>query len=284
MVPCRNGLRMPHRIRGFTLIELLVVISIIVVLIALLLPTLSQAREAAFNVRCAANQKQVALATLIYVEDHDGLSPADLETPRPSPLTGLPHMYWAELILPWLTDRNIYDCPKRLGGFTDHNSYVANGDPWMFFYSDGTGRGAPTDVSKLRQPDHVVLVREHTEDLAMVLSGRNLTGFGDRYMQADFQSSFFYHFNGFNVGPANSGGRHFRGGGAAGLVDAWGFDNISFADGHVRSASMQDIVRAFLPGAGWFQYPFAPTAVDSQANRNPSGPQPGAAFWTPPYW
>ena len=60
------------RRRGFTLIELLVVISIIALLVALLLPALSAAREQAQRVRCASNQRQQFLAYQLYVNDYNG--------------------------------------------------------------------------------------------------------------------------------------------------------------------------------------------------------------------
>jgi len=58
--------------RGFTLVELLVVISIIVLLMALLLPALSRARKQAQAVVCRSNLRQWGIISSLYASEHDG--------------------------------------------------------------------------------------------------------------------------------------------------------------------------------------------------------------------
>src|SRR5436190_10742539 len=61
--------------RAFTLVELLVVLGIIALLIAILLPSLSRARESAKGVACLANLRQMATAAQAYANEFGGAYP-----------------------------------------------------------------------------------------------------------------------------------------------------------------------------------------------------------------
>lgn len=66
---------MARQSRGFTLIELLVVLAIIVLLIAILLPSMQRAREQSKTVLCAANLRQIGQLFNVCAADHDGRAP-----------------------------------------------------------------------------------------------------------------------------------------------------------------------------------------------------------------
>lgn len=93
--------------RGFTLVELLVVIAIIGILVALLLPAIQAAREAARRTECQNNMKQLGIALQNYhdtykVFPHGGGGPMHL-TNRPPEFSGLIS------ILPYLEQAQLYD-------------------------------------------------------------------------------------------------------------------------------------------------------------------------------
>ena len=118
-----------NRTRGFTLIELLVVIAIIAVLAAILFPVFAKAREKARATSCLNNQRQIATAVLIYVQDNNEMFP-------PSSVV------WNTINLP----ASVFVCPTfgskfpngyvynnalsgaALGSFSDPTSDVITGD------------------------------------------------------------------------------------------------------------------------------------------------------------
>ena len=112
--------------RGFTLVELLVVIAIIGVLVALLLPAVQAAREAARRAQCTANLKNVALAQLNYHDAHgsfpmayeafdrnDPLNPSgsewDLDRFGGTAKTAPKRRNWAIFTLAYLEQQSLYD-------------------------------------------------------------------------------------------------------------------------------------------------------------------------------
>jgi len=94
-----------HRKRGFTLVELLVVIGIISILMGLLLPAVQMAREAARNVQCKNQMRQLGLAALNY-ESAKKAFPIGYDT-RPN--SARPKSTWLASLLPYLEQQAIYD-------------------------------------------------------------------------------------------------------------------------------------------------------------------------------
>jgi prepilin-type N-terminal cleavage/methylation domain-containing protein len=87
--------------RAMTLVELLVVIAIVGMLVALLLPAVQAAREAARRSQCANNLKQMGLAAQERQTDV-GTFPASL-------VKGTPFITWAKSLLPYIELRDLYD-------------------------------------------------------------------------------------------------------------------------------------------------------------------------------
>lgn len=97
------------RIRGFTLVELLVVIAIIGILVALLLPAVQAAREAARRAQCMNNLKQMTIATLNYYDTNKQMPRLYTWIKPQEPSEDEPDHGFHIFLLPFMEYQSVYD-------------------------------------------------------------------------------------------------------------------------------------------------------------------------------
>jgi prepilin-type N-terminal cleavage/methylation domain-containing protein/prepilin-type processing-associated H-X9-DG protein len=140
MVPAKGNRR------GFTLVELLVVIAIIGVLVALLLPAVQQAREAARRMQCANNLKQYGVAIHTYHDTWSKLPTAPMPNAQ-NGNWGLPVPGMQVIILPQMEQQPLYD--KILWNWnvaqSPHFTSQVRGQPTSSYGSCGCGYLSPVN-------------------------------------------------------------------------------------------------------------------------------------------
>ncbi len=134
---------------GFTLVELLVVIAIIGVLVALLLPAVQAAREAARRSQCISNLKQLGLAALNYESSNKHLPPGHRNVRTGSNLTS--NGAWVTQMMPYMEEANLFSQIDPDEPFFEQSIDVGRGQfekthhvflPSMTCPSDPAGTGA----------------------------------------------------------------------------------------------------------------------------------------------
>ncbi len=149
------------RVQGFTLVELLVVIAIVAILAALLFPAFMRAKEKARQTTCQSNQRQLAIAMQMAVDDNKSNFPGEMGKPDPQ-------AWISEAVREGST--GILNCPS-----TDKSGSQSDPDYGMNFYLYGIAQG------DLKSPATTVMFTDSLNSLlqssADVDEGRHKSGY-----------------------------------------------------------------------------------------------------------
>jgi len=215
-----------HR-RGFTLIELLVVIAIIALLMAILLPALSKAKQQAQTIGCRANLKQYGIGLRMYLDDNQHKFPDAWTWLRSQQHNWVRKgeepdgVFW-----PYLKALDVHMCPTfaswaKNTQYADTavsyvmNSYVGRGGE---IWSNWLGAGVK-GVAKETEVYNTARVVVFTEENTWTIEGYSIAPFNDTHFTVGHRGRQIDNYATFHNAP----GDRDRGGA-----------NIVMVDGHVE--------------------------------------------------
>ncbi len=150
---------------GFTLVELLVVVAIISVLMALLVPALSAAKDMANRSTCANNLKQIGLASMMYGDDYKGIVLPGCLQPTSMVFKETPRLLYEN---GYLKDYGVFRCPTCTFGPSTYYAYTnlseyrygGYGANLKHIHLDCNWGTQPLMISRLKRPASLISFAE----------------------------------------------------------------------------------------------------------------------------
>ena len=191
---------------GFTLVELLVVIGIIALLIAVLMPALSRAREASKRTQCASNMRQLMTGYISYsLENKSWLVYGASDNPDAADAANRGNRPWlypdnlnidavkGGALYPYINNTGVYRCPADTS--LNNRSYainaVFNGE-WGF--ANRTPSPRALKMTQFRNTAEVIVFVEEFDPRGYLMNSFWIEPTGDRFVDA----LAFWHKTGCN--------------------------------------------------------------------------------------